>query len=695
MDLQDAEETDTGHTAPDNDTDCEDPILNRGPSAKRQRSVPEQTDSAETLGSHTTTTMSDATDHLLDQWGEAAKDATRSEVELLQRFSSIIKSGRLPKMRLSQLNSITEIINGAILRAPLHKPLRRKQIRLLEILPCLSFDGLVTCKLTTVDLEQQPEFYSLSYVWGNPEDTKKVKINSHVILVTKNLASFLSHVQNSNSTSSKFWIDAVCINQEDIEEKSRQIQLMGDIYQRAKCVWSWLGPADGVIDSGLSLLSSMSSKSIFGTEWVHRSMQDPPKWDLEWMEDAGLLEHYKPEPSTDTKWPNHPSKKWTAIAFILESEYWQRVRIVQEVALAKRQTIICGRASLEGPILAAFGLYFTALAKRPPVCDPKIDFSRALIFKYISALNSDSLITTQLRFRLEETRPLISYVWQISQYCRAKNPRDLVYGLLALTKSPIIPDYGKSVAKVFLEWFFEHLENLKNPELMLTAGIGTTANMPPDSERVELPSWLPDLTRSRYVYSTSMRSSIPVDLQTKIDLDPGKTEAPRICGTELLRVYGITCDAVKLVPEPRQDADDEQFHGLDVGPRFDKSLSRLVLGVCSAVPVVLPNVSCDVLTPRIVSGVPILQALFRLVTEDREFPTRKPLAIQNSTTNRLARQFLFFIMESKPSSISQVDAQWILGRMGNEVVEPFFEGEFYRALVYPGLDDRQASALAG
>lgn len=139
-------------------------------------------------------------------------------------------------MRLSQLNSITEIINAAIRRAPLHEPLRGKQIRLLEILPCLSFDGLVTCKLRTVDLEHQPEFYALSYVWGNPGDTKKVKINTHVVPVTKNLASFLSHVQNSSSTQIKFWIDAVCINQEDTEEKSWQIQMMGDIYQRAKCV---------------------------------------------------------------------------------------------------------------------------------------------------------------------------------------------------------------------------------------------------------------------------------------------------------------------------------------------------------------------------------------------------------------------------------------------------------------------------
>lgn len=437
----------------------------------------------------------------------------------------------------------------------------------------------------------------------------------------------------------------------------------------------------------------MSSKSIFGTEWLHHSMQDPPKWDLEWMEDAGL-EHHRPEPSTDTKWPKHPNKNWTAIASIFEPEYWERVWIVQEFALAKRQTIICGHASLEGSILAAFGLYFTALGKRPPVCDPKIDFSRALIFKYISALDFDSLITTQLRFRLEETRPLVSYVWQISQYCREKNPRDLVYGLLALTKSSIIPDYGKSVAEVFLQWFLEQSENLKNPELILTAGIGTTVNIPFDSERLELPSWLPDLTRSRYVYSTSMRSSIPVYMQAKTGLDPRKIEAPRVYGTELLRVYDITYDTVKLVPEPRKDADDEQFHGLDIGPRLDKSLSRLVLGVCSAVPVVLPNVSSDVLTPRIVSGVPILQALFRVVLEVREFPARKPLTIQNATTNRLARQFLFFIMESKPSSISQVDAQRILGRMGDEVVEPFYEGEFYRALVYPGLDDRQASHLA-
>lgn len=100
-------------------------------------------------------------------------------------------------------------------------------------------------------------------------------------------------VQNSASTVIKFWINAVCINQNDSEEKEEQIQLMGNICHIVERVWAWLCPADGHIDVGLEIIRS--AKDIFNDdEWIEHSEQDPPYWDFEWMKDAGLSEYCRP-----------------------------------------------------------------------------------------------------------------------------------------------------------------------------------------------------------------------------------------------------------------------------------------------------------------------------------------------------------------------------------------------------------------
>ena len=41
-----------------------------------------------------------------------------------------------------------------------------------------------------------------------------------------------------------FWIDAICIDQQSIGEKNKQVRLMGEIYSSAKLVVSWLGSGD-------------------------------------------------------------------------------------------------------------------------------------------------------------------------------------------------------------------------------------------------------------------------------------------------------------------------------------------------------------------------------------------------------------------------------------------------------------------
>lgn len=83
-------------------------------------------------------------------------------------------------------------------------------------------------------------YEALSYTWGTDPQTNPVSINGIVAGVTINLLDAMLALRRPNK-SRVMWIDAVCINQNDIQERGHQVQQMGDIYQCAARVVVWLG----------------------------------------------------------------------------------------------------------------------------------------------------------------------------------------------------------------------------------------------------------------------------------------------------------------------------------------------------------------------------------------------------------------------------------------------------------------------
>ncbi|CAG8977569.1 hypothetical protein HYALB_00013008 [Hymenoscyphus albidus] len=121
----------------------------------------------------------------------------------------------------------------------------KHDIRLLQILPDLSTDGLIQCQLRHSTLSKASGYVALSYCWGDPVITQDIVVNGIVVPVTENLESALDQFQDPYSTSRRLWVDAICTNQHDLEEKGFQIQLMSRIYAEASEVLVWLGRAYG------------------------------------------------------------------------------------------------------------------------------------------------------------------------------------------------------------------------------------------------------------------------------------------------------------------------------------------------------------------------------------------------------------------------------------------------------------------
>ncbi|KAI1334848.1 heterokaryon incompatibility protein-domain-containing protein [Xylariaceae sp. FL0016] len=151
-----------------------------------------------------------------------------------------------------------------------YRPLVSPEIRLLKIKPGGPND-LLECVLDQVPLrgDSKPFYYSLSYVWGDASKTLPILLEGRPFQITTNLYAAMSQLRQIDDKELSYvdtylWIDAICINQADFEEKSEQIPRLGEIYYESLQVVAWLG------NSAFVLRDYSTSVSCF-TQIVNKS----------------------------------------------------------------------------------------------------------------------------------------------------------------------------------------------------------------------------------------------------------------------------------------------------------------------------------------------------------------------------------------------------------------------------------------
>lgn len=122
------------------------------------------------------------------------------------------------------------------------------ELRVFDLLPG-SWDDELTGSLRVIDFPVYDLYYgyfkrygydALSYVWGSATENRHIVVNHTEIKITDNLFRALRRLRSKKETQT-FWIDALCINQSDDEEKAVQVARMGDVYRAANVVHIWLG----------------------------------------------------------------------------------------------------------------------------------------------------------------------------------------------------------------------------------------------------------------------------------------------------------------------------------------------------------------------------------------------------------------------------------------------------------------------
>lgn len=289
----------------------------------------------------------------------------------------------------------------------MYKPLTgRLEIRLLRLSPALSGDDQVLHgTLLSSQLADRPEFTALSYTWadisGDRSCSETIFIGPEweALPITKNCAAALRRLR-SRRDAVILWVDAICIDQGNVDEKSHQVGLMRDVYSRARKVVAFLGEdGDNQTPEG-QLMHRMSEECFYS--------------------------------GTSTKISWDPVRDSVALKALFRRPYWKRMWVVQEILLSKEAYIVLGGSSV--PLSCVLNGHMTGHNVDAAVFFP------SWVKVAGPSLDGDCNAFSEL---LRKTFP-----------CEALDKRDRVFALLGLVQGAhlegLIADYTKTTEDVYI-----------------------------------------------------------------------------------------------------------------------------------------------------------------------------------------------------------------------------------------------------
>ncbi len=206
-------------------------------------------------------------------------------------------------------------------------------IRLLDILPSKSNFTPISCTLKYKNLSDKPVYEALSYTWGRSEPQGSILLDSQNFATFENLEAALRRLREAKGTRT-FWINALCINQNDNEEKAKQVSLMDQIYKNASQVVIWLGEPDNGNRSAMVSLATKNFSIMNNFRIWHTQRKNGVQ--RGWREGLTALLAGEVDQGLNTL-----ESEVGQVAQLLDRPWWRRVWIIQEVVLAKKIIIKC------------------------------------------------------------------------------------------------------------------------------------------------------------------------------------------------------------------------------------------------------------------------------------------------------------------------------------------------------------------
>lgn len=284
------------------------------------------------------------------------------------------------------------------------------------------------------DSQASDGYNALSYVWGEPSITKPILVHGKELKVTTNLEAALRRIRTPDQ-SQTLWVDAVCINQNDLDERNSQVLHMASIYRSAKLVAVWLGPGDEDSDYTFQLykIGAEILRQVEKIEPSNRPGSDPTYAERIRQVDENNSEISPSLLQSFETLRNFPFRDRHIDSTLTQRAWFSRVWTVQEMLLARKLILICGSHSLawEDVRICSDEEGRTRLG-----LSGLTHFSRYVVWKFDTQEN-DKTLSVALRFYGDKV---------------CQDPRDKIYGLLGICRNSIVvPNYRLSVEKVYEE----------------------------------------------------------------------------------------------------------------------------------------------------------------------------------------------------------------------------------------------------
>lgn len=332
----------------------------------------------------------------------------------------------------------------------------KHQIRLLHLAPSKDRRRVIACYFSVVSLSQrgpQDNYEALSYAWGDPIFNKSIRLADAHFPVTTNLKVILRALRHPTQER-VLWIDAVCIDQHNIQERSHQVSRMNEIYSQAANVIIWLG--EPMSDAALA---------------------------FDFLRDFG---RQRSELPTSNDGDRNTEQTAMSVRSLLTRPWWTRIWTAQEWILAERTTFQSGHHLLDGEVLIESLDHYRYHVKHTDCCG--MHLTSDFLFRLGDSLQSlFALNAVKQLYSRHDFSSSLGYL----RMRHAADPRDKVYGVLALASSQyaglLRADYGASVEQVYEQLALALIERTKWLDIF--------SHIAPNQPRnLTVPSWVPDWT---------------------------------------------------------------------------------------------------------------------------------------------------------------------------------------------------------
>lgn len=349
-----------------------------------------------------------------------------------------------------------------------------REIRLITLHQGADGDP-ISLAIEPASLDQKPAYEALSYVWGPQNHSYPVRCKTGSLAVGENLRDALVHLRKLDSAR-VLWIDRIAINQDDVDERTQQVNLMADIYRSASLVVVWLGPADRSSESAFGLINELTKHML------------------------EFLKTQKSQTYDELTTANHPiqyppsdAPVWSAVRSLLQRPWFSRIWTFQEIVLAQKADLHCGAHTISWQRLEVFFLGLETFSEGPNAEDSRLKEDRRSLLEIWKAR---SILHRPENHKPEDSQLYLSLfpLLESLRIRKATDPRGKVFALLNIANdvngSDLKADYRKSPTEVYamtVKWLLRTQKSLAFLALV------------EKKDKPDLISWVPDFRYRDYM----------------------------------------------------------------------------------------------------------------------------------------------------------------------------------------------------